>query len=320
MPGREVGGTPRGTSIVRCALGAVFGVAGLWFARSYGLAYPQISAGNWELAAATITAIWNDPDPQARWTIAGLLCVGILALLVMIVTRRAPNRAGLRVLAVWQVAMTGSVLGAFLYTGAHQDRWTLRYLVAPCTLAVVLIAGLAALQLGERRTGRALNPWPTRVAVLVIVALVIGLTTHASALVRTSYSAPHRAAAECVAALAEREGSAVLAEYWVAKPIMLFSDNRAHVVPVTPGRMKPNFWIASRGWFRHSQVYGIAITNGLDPARIIELLGKPQLVDHCDKYELWVYRDMPRVHMTLRMQSIFDKELMGIDAERKLGF
>lgn len=317
---RRSGIGPLPVSLARCSLGAICGVAGLWFARGYGLARPQITSGTWELAVETVTTIWNEPDPRTKWTIAGLLCSAILAVLVMIAAWRNSNCGGLRVLAFWQLAVTTSVLGAFLYTGAHQDRWTLRYLVAPCNLAVVLIAGLAALKLGAPQKSGRLNPWPTRVAVLVIGAVVVGITTQASALVRTTYAAPPRAAAACVAEVAEREGSTVLAEYWVAKPIMLFSDNRAHVVQVTPGGLKPNFWIASRGWFRPPQVYGIVITNRLDRERIVTLFGNPQRVERCNEYELWVYSDIRRVHMTFRLQYMFDVALAGFDAERKLGF
>jgi hypothetical protein len=307
-------------SLVRCSVGAVFGAGGLWFARTYGLARTDIRDASWELAVETATTIWNEPDQHARGTIAGLLCVALVALIVLLAAR-APNLAGLRVLAFWQLAVTGAVLGAFLSTGAHFDQWTLRYLVTPCNLAVVLIAGLAARTVGEaERAGRP-NPWPTRVTVFLIVAIVVGLATHASALVRTTYAAPHRAAAECVAKVAEREGvSAVLAEYWVAKPLMLFGDNRARVIQVSPGSFRPNFWITSRGWFRPPQTYGIVITNGLDPQRALELFGQPQGVDHCDKYELWIYRGAARVHMIFRLQYMFDKALVQIDAERKLGF
>jgi hypothetical protein len=292
----------------------------LWFSRAYGFAHAEVTSGSMELAFATWARIWADPDELAKHTILGLGCANVLALLVVAVTWRQPHRAGLRVLAFWQLAVSSAVVGAYLYKGAHFDRWTLRYLVTPCNLAFVLVVAVVICSLEDAPATVRTSPWPARVLALATIALFVGAVTQASALVTTTYTAPQRPAAECVAALAEREGiTAILGEYWVAKPLMLLSDNRAHVIQVTPS-LKPNFWISSRGWYRPPLSIGMLITNGLDMDAIGKTFGLPQVVAQCGGYRVFIYQGAPRVHMTLRMQIAFDKALVASDAERKLGW
>jgi len=307
-------------SLRRCALGAVSGVAGLWFSRSYGFAHAEVTNGSLELAFATWARIRTDPDELAKQTILALGCVNVLALLVVAVTWRHPHRAGLRVLAFWQLAISSAVVGAYLYNGAHFDRWTLRYLVTPCNLAFIFVVALVICSLENAPATVRTSPWPARILAIATIALFVGAVTQASALVTTSYTAPQRPAAECIAELAESEGvTAILGEYWVAKPLMLLSDNRAHVIQVTPS-LKPNFWISSRGWYRPPLAMGMLITNGLDMSAIGKVFGLPQAVAQCGGFQVFLYQGASRVRMTFRMQNAFDKELVVSDADRKLGW
>jgi hypothetical protein len=308
-------------SITRCVLGATSGAAGLWFSRAYGLAHTGIQGGSAELAVQTWEQIIESPDSGAEYTLVALSCAAILAVLVMVRTRREPHRAGLRLLAFWQLAVTGAVVGAFLYNGSYFDRWTLRYLVTPCNLALVLVAAMAILAVGRAPGDERPNHWPTRVAALATIALIFGVATQASGLIKIQYIAPQRAAAECIADVAEREGvTGILAEYWVAKPVMLLSEGRAHIIQVMPRSLRPNFWISSRGWFRGPLAIGMLVTNGLDMVEVGQKFGLPQAVAQCGTYRVFVYQGAPRVHMTFRMQAAIDRELVTVDAQRRLGW
>jgi hypothetical protein len=182
---------------------------------------------------------------------------------------------------------------------------------------------LAALVVWPLRSESAVDPpspWPLRIAAATALMFFASFATQVSALMNIPESSPQRVAAQCVGDLAQREGvSAVLGEYWVVKPLMLFSDGRAHMVQVMPS-LQPNYWIVSRGWFRAPRVYGMVITNGLDTRRVEKLFGRPDYTTQCETYGVMVYRGLARARMTFMMQGQLDRSLLIGDLDRKIGW
>jgi hypothetical protein len=74
----------------------------------------------------------------------------------------------------------------------------------------------------------------------------------------------------------------------------------------------PYFWINSRGWYSGLYRFGILITNDLAVQRAVKVLDQPQLVEHCEELELYIYRDAARARMNRRVGSFFDKALRSV--------
>ncbi len=287
-------------SIPRCSVAAVCGVAGWAAFRTSGMARTENTIGSAAQLVGSAAALVDGVEGVLRATLFGLTLIAAIAVTVLLVGRRAPS--GLRVLALWQLAATGALLVALLYLGEYR---TLRYYVVPCNFAVTFVAALLVWRIGRRDSTTA----PLRAAVMMTFVAICSVAMTFTTLSHGVYSAPQRDAAACVERVAMREGvNSVLADYWVAKPLMLLSDARAHVVQVRRG-LQPYIWIASRGWYRTRRDFGILITNGLDPRRATKLLGPPQVIERCDTLELFVYRDRARARMTRRVSSLFDKAL-----------
>jgi hypothetical protein len=107
----------------------------------------------------------------------------------------------------------------------------------------------------------------------------------------------------------------IVSDYWNAKPLMLFSNNRAHVVQVRNGLM-PYWWINSRGWYRDPGEFGVLIANGLDPNRARRYLHEPQSIVRCADLELWIYRGRARERMKEKLSGMFAKSVAQADANR----
>ncbi|HKP61796.1 MAG TPA: hypothetical protein VJV78_33930 [Polyangiales bacterium] len=289
--------------VVRCALAAVCGPAGLWAARQSGIARAENLHGGTSVAFENAARLWQDPDPLAKYALLGLAIVAVFACLLAASERATPR---LRILACWQLLTTGSVLSALLYTGAYGDRWTLRYLIVPCELSVVVFAGWLSARLPEDSSA-----WASRALTTLTLVSIGAFVCSITPLAHGNYQAPQRKAAQCVRRVGEREGvTAVLADYWVAKPLMLFTDDRVHALAVR-SYLQPYFWITSRGWYRGPHQFGLLITNGLAVSRARKVLHDPQSIERCEDLELYIYRDAARDQMTRRVRAIFDKALVA---------
>jgi hypothetical protein len=155
--------------------------------------------------------------------------------------------------------------------------------------------------------------------VVVTLFMVAGISMQAAALT-FPIAAGQRAGAECIANVASREDvSAIIGEYWVAKPVKLFSAGRANVVQVQ-SNMDPYLWITSRGWHRSPHAFGMVIMNNMKRQRVEAMYGRPAEVAFCAPYEVYVYRGRARGRMTDRMRGAFDKAVGQSDAQRKLGW
>jgi hypothetical protein len=297
--------------IGRCSLAALAGIAALCLVRATGFSHTANTSGSLTLALETVRAMWNDPQPLAKYVLVGFGVVAVLAGVTLVHRFRDLERAGLRILAGWQLLIMAGALGAMLYTGAYEDLSSLRYLSVPCYFGVIFATALL-LRAAERSPS--FNLWPQRTMVALTLALVFGLVAQISAFAHASFQAPQRTAAACVRELAEREQvQVIVSDYWTAKPLMLLTDNRAHVVQVRSGLM-PYWWINSRGWYRDPGEFGLLIANGLNPERARRYLHDPQTIVHCGELELWVYRGESREHMSAKLRSFFAKGLAQADA------
>jgi len=91
------------------------------------------------------------------------------------------------------------------------------------------------------------------------------------------------------------------ADYWMTKPLAMFSDRRLHV-----GQLRPDakllYWASSDAWLdraaaeapdrpRPSFIYML----GLDARRIEDQFGRPSRVVPCDGSEIWYYDDVEQL-------------------------
>jgi hypothetical protein len=89
--------------------------------------------------------------------------------------------------------------------------------------------------------------------------------------------------------------AAGLADYWHARPLTLFSDERLQVVQVRPdGRFF--WWINNRYWVSHSFMrqdvapdYSFIVMAGLQPVEILAQYGQPSRTLSCAGGEIWFY-------------------------------
>jgi hypothetical protein len=274
-----------------------------------GLASSERTQGDLERAIDNWNRLWNAADPLGRNTVSALALVALLAIAVITLKHHDPSRAGLRILAWWQLLMSIAMLTAMLYTGAYIDRWTLRYLLGPLYFGVIFLTSIAAFRLGAPDCKGIPNRWPNRIAVGLALALLIGLAMNLSSMRTATYEAPQRRVAACLARASAREQARiVVSDYWHAKPLMLLTNDVVHVVQVARD-LQPSFWINNRAWYVAPGEYGIVVRNGLDPLRITKLIGRPQLVEFCEGLELYIYRDVGRAYMSRRLRAIAASEL-----------
>jgi hypothetical protein len=294
---------------VRCALAAVFGVGAMIIATAAGLAQGRSTEANLTIAVENATRLWNHGNPIGRYVVVGLGVVAIFAVVVIVATRKSKRLAGLRTLAWWQILMTPAILSAVFHIGGYVDGYSVRYFVIPIHFGVIFVCALVIDRIGQDRAGVSARRSPLAWSVVLTLALAVGLATNVARLMSAPLAAPHRKTADCLQRVAAREEvRIVVSDYWRAKPLMLFTDDRAHVIEVTH-RMEPRFWINSRGWYRSPGEFGIVIVNGQEPQLIWKILGRPQVVEFCDNLELYIYRGNGKANMSRRLHAIFERVL-----------
>lgn len=103
--------------------------------------------------------------------------------------------------------------------------------------------------------------------------------------------------------------SAGLAEYWQAKPLLMYSDRRLQVVAIE-SQGSAYLWGANAAWYTESWIrpgeppaYSFILMKGLDPAAISARYGAPDRVVGCADTEIWFYRQPNRLFTRLRESS-----------------
>lgn len=296
--------------LFRCALAAASGIAGYALARHFDLGSKANTLGSFAQALETPGRVWASSDDYPKYMLAGLAAVAVLAALVLI--NRWPARAGLCILARWQLLVTGAVLSAMAYTGAYVDRFSLRYASLACYFAVIFLTGVLVRVVARPEP----FSWARRTLVAVSCMLAIGFAVNLGSIAHASMSAPQRRAAQCVLDAAKSAGvDSVVANYWAAKPLMLLSSGRVQVLQVQDN-LEPYLWITSRGWYRDPKQLGIVVVNGLDRQHWLKALSVPQNIVWCDGLELWVYNDDARARMNATLHASFMRTVAQYDAVR----
>jgi hypothetical protein len=254
---------------------------------------------------------------ESREERLGTLVRATLVVWAVVVAIRAPrgNAAADRTSSFsrWAVAhwliiasIASSVLGATL-SGKYHDGTSDRYILAFGFFPLFGIFGYYAARIAEAFT-------PKRMTSLSL--LMLGIVTGGVALHGNWIEAAKPQFVHCVENLG-LSGTAGLAPYWLAKPLIVFSQRRIQAVQVTAsgepyGNVSNDRW-TSEDWFggapepqvRFALMAGDATQrkmldgtvafqdNGhaLEPSAIRRLLGEPQEVRHCEGgATVWLYK------------------------------
>jgi hypothetical protein len=260
-----------------------------------------------DLRAASLAQMFADLCGPARPEFILIASALLLASWTLWHSRGRTDRSKLRALARFHWASSACTLGAIAWAGNYVDVGTLRYMLIPFTTSLVLIAALlaAALTRIPAFTGFQL---PKFAAACLGMGLIATLLSHRASLTDGQYVPKVRENAQCVDDAAILYGSdTVIADYWSAKPLMLFGRGRVKVLQFEPKLDKPFWWINSKNWYRGQHVFGMIATNGLDNRTIRETFGAPQLVTHCGEIELYVYGGQSRQHLQAALQRSIDR-------------
>jgi hypothetical protein len=264
-------------------------------------------APNPELRAASLAQLFADLCGPARPEFILITSALLLAGWTLWHFRGRTNHSKLRALALFHWVSSACTLGAIAWAGNYMDLATLRYLLVPFTTSLVLFAALlaAAVARAPALTGFQL---PKLAAACVSVGLIATLFSQRASLAEGQYVPKLRENAQCVDDAAIMYGSdTVIADYWSAKPLMLFGRGRVKVLQLEPKLDKPFWWINSKNWYRGQHVFGMIATNGLDTHSIRETFGAPQLVTDCGRIELYVYSGQSRQHLQDALQRSIDR-------------
>ena len=97
----------------------------------------------------------------------------------------------------------------------------------------------------------------------------------------------------------------MLTDYWHAKPLMLFSDQRVRALQMRAKLRNVYHWINSAGWYRGPHRFGVIGVNDLEPVVIRRVYGEPARIEHCQDLELFVYRDEAAARLSRDMARPF---------------
>jgi hypothetical protein len=253
----------------------------------------------------TLIALGDLAGPA--WQTGLLLMAGVAMSGIALVVCRGADARGTRLLAFWQIGSTVATVAALAFEGGYLDTGSLRYVVVPYVMTIVTGFVVVAPALRVRVS----KPFRDRLLALASSAVVVALTaaavTQASSLPGARYTSDWRGTVRCVGALAQREqADVVLADYSIAKPIRLFSDNKLKALQMRAKLGRPSFWINSRGWYRGPLGFGIVVVNELKPDSIRSKFGAPARIEQCGELELFVYRDAGRAKLARVMNKMFE--------------
>jgi hypothetical protein len=262
--------------------------------------HPELSALSW-------SKLIDDLTGPARGELTVFVGGALLAIGTLWRLRGRGSWERLRILALFQLISSVGTFAAVVWAGNYVDVATLRYVLVPFSVSWVLAATLLATALGRMPIAWRLET--TRALSMCAAAgLLATLGWQSASLLRGQYASNERATSSCVEEISRGTATdVVLAGYWFAKPLMLFSPDHVKVLQMQPGMKRPYWWINSRNWYRGEHAFGVIATNGLDTNGIRKSFGKPQWVTHCGDVELFVYMGKPREHLQHAMQNSFDR-------------
>jgi hypothetical protein len=253
-----------------------------------------------QLALDELVADVTGPEHGVLW-LAAISCG--LGLLILLRRRRDGDRP-LRMLVLWQLMSMLSTTAGVAWSGKYH----VRYLMVPFSAAFAVATAVLLDALVRSEPRRVLERTGWLAAALTALGLAVVSVSQADALVRGSYQSERRRDAECVAAIMRREGvDTVLAEYWYAKPLMLFSGGQVKALQLTP-ELEPTHWINSLGWYRGPHQFGMLVLNSLRREEV-KRFGPPELREHCGQLDVFVYRGWLRQNLAAQMQILLDRLL-----------
>jgi hypothetical protein len=228
----------------------------------------------------------------------------------LFISRRDAKSCFLRTIALWHMTSLLTTLVAMAWTRLYLDAGCQRYLAVPFMLTPVIAAAGLACVLGDvaMRTNREVLALLFGRSMLVV--LVGSTAVLLPVLVWGQYRSSWRERAGCVERVLRREGSDVLlADYWKAKPLRLFSNGNVHAVQMRQKLKRPYFWISSRAWLQGKFRFGVVAVNDLDSEAIRARFGEPAAVEQCEDISLFAYRGSQQARLTREMERAFSKYL-----------
>jgi hypothetical protein len=191
--------------------------------------------------------------------------------------------------ALFVVAMPMAVTMAVLGKGLYKNPSTLHYFTGVWVLPIILLPVLLfPRRLNLRSAGLA------EVVCAVVVLIVTVGTVRPEA--KRPFPDMMMPLAGCLDSLVEtRRIQFGVSEYWLAKPVTLFSRRGLRVYQVTPG-MTPRHWISNRLWHQGepgsryaNPVYTFVVVNELDRDGIVARFGEPAERVPCPGGDVWIY-------------------------------
>lgn len=193
------------------------------------------------------------------------------------------------------LATLAFVLTFHLYSGVATVRYLHPFVYSPPLCALIAL-GLAfeRRQLSWVREGR----WAVA-SVVAASALWVAFSRPGIVLTRI-FPAPDYVA--CFNGVGPAAG---IAEYWQAKPLIMYSDHKLQVAGVV-GNGGTFVWDDNAYWYVDSWVnpghpprYSFIFMKRLDPTDITNLYGKPDRVVSCADSEIWFYRQPNNLYARL---------------------
>lgn len=235
--------------------------------------HPQgrVQSVHLERLLTTLAAMARD---LAAWPPLTWVCAAAVPLSVVLVSRRRLHP----LFIAWVLCGLG-MLGGVVASGNVADAGWGRYVLWP-VLAAALALSVWTLQ---HRHGLA-------VAAAFALVVVVATVRPASWVAPTSrITSPVPAEVQCVEALATRIGApVVIADYWRAKPLVLFSST-LRAAQVQPDLNSVQRWIMSLDWFGPIEQTGLVIADGFDPAVLQATFGQPAEVTVCGSLHVHRY-------------------------------
>jgi hypothetical protein len=284
-----------------CAAGSFAGalLTKLMHEHMNGLPVASSKKGTFELIASVVGDLTGPALGEGIW-----LAIGVVLAVWTLGADRGPAAAAMRQLAVFVIGSTSITIVAIGVDGGYLDTGSIRYFMLPYWVSFVFVYALATREFSRRvddRVRRRVLLLAASASVVAVVSIVVaGIPMFARAQFRSDW----RGTAECIEGIARRENvDAVIAEYWFAKPIMLFSNRRVMALQMRAKLRRPYLWINSRGWYRSPKSFGVVVLNELRPDSINQTYGGPFSVEHCGRLEVGVYRDAARARLTAGMNK-----------------
>ena len=259
----------------------------------------------WRMESA-FTQLLNDALDISSFEYALLAAMFLLSLIAYLRPVQSERGTAMQSLAVWQTMSVLCTVAASLLTGRYQGDGALRYFLVPITCGAVFTGMFVAVRIADCGFHVSRIYLTAAVSILSLSVLAL-LLVSLQPLAHGQYASNLRARGECVSAIAMRESvDTVLAEYWNAKPLMLFMpERRLTAVQMMPDLGAPRWWINSRGWYRGQHRFGLVVTNNLDQSAIRERFGAPSRIEHCGELELYVLRGAARAQLSQSMERCF---------------